>query len=241
MQSPFLQASGLLQYIGLFLSGVCHQFPDHSFFLAGVHTPLCARCTGTYLGASFGLCYAWLRGRSRASQLPPARVLAMLGAFIAFWAIDGLNSYVHFLTGNALLYTPNNLLRLTAGMLNGLSLSALIFPLFNSALWQAPAKARAVNGLGELGGMLLPIIALEVLLQANVGVLLYPLLLADVLSVLLMLTIVNSMIVMILLRWENRAEHWRQVFLPLSLGLVLSVVEVGGIALLRYMLWSKLL
>jgi len=235
MESPFLQAHGLLRYIGLFLSGVCHQFPGHSIFVMGIQMPLCARCTGTYLGALLGLCNLWLRGRSRANRLPPTRVLIALGLFFAFWAIDGLNSYLHFFI-NLGLYTPSNFLRLLAGMVNGLSLSLLVFPMFNSILWREPDEQRVVNNLGELGGILLQVIALEILLQANIRALCYPLFLIDLLSVLSMLTIVNSMIVIFLLRLENQADCWRRTFLPLGLGLLLSVAEVSSLALLRSVL-----
>lgn len=236
MQSPFLQAHGLLKYIGLLLSGVCHQFPQHSFFVAGKQLPLCARCSGTYLGALLGFVTLWRKGRMRAGRLPPAKVLAVLAAFIAFWAIDGLNSYFNFLTGRAILYPPSNLLRLTTGLGNGLALSFVVFPVFNLFLWRELDKQRALNGLGELAVPMLQALGLLLLLQSQVKVLFYPLLLAELLSVLLMLTTVNSIIVVITMHRENYAGGRRQALLPLALGLVLTFVELGGIAALRYCL-----
>jgi uncharacterized membrane protein len=38
-------------------SRVCHQRPERSFHLAGVAWPVCARCSGLYLGAAAG---GWL-------------------------------------------------------------------------------------------------------------------------------------------------------------------------------------
>jgi len=236
MESPFLEAHSLLKYIGLFLGGVCHQFPEHSISIAGVQLPLCARCTGTYLGALTGLANCWWRGRSRASWLPPIRVLAVLVLFFSFWAIDGVNSYFNYLSGHVILYVPSNLLRLTAGMVNGLSLSILIFPMFNFILWRKPERQRVVHGFRELTAILLQVVALVLVLRADIGILLYPFALLNLVGGLLMLTIVNSMIVMILLRRENCAERWRQALLPLSLGLLLSIAEVGSIATLRYVL-----
>lgn len=241
MESPFLQAHGLLRYIGLFLSGVCHQLPEHSILLAGTQIPLCARCSGTYLGMLLGVCNFWLKGRGRASRLPPTRVLAVLGAFVILWAMDGLNSYFQFLTGSVGFYPPSNLLRLAAGMGIGLSLSLVLFPMFNFTLWHEPDRQRVVNDLGELGALLLQAIGLVLLLQARVDALFYPFLLANILSVLLMLIIVNSMIVVIVLHRENCAERHGQILQPLVLGLLLSVAEVGSLALLRYALAPILL
>lgn len=119
-------------------------------------------------------------------------------------------------------------------------MSFLVFPMFNFTLWREPSKQRVVDSFGELGRILVQVIGLEILLQARIGALLYPLFLVDIMSVLLVLTIVNSMIVVILLRWENRTEGWTQALLPLSLGFLLSVAEVGGIALLRAVLGGAL-
>lgn len=42
---------------------VCHQRPDRSFHLRGVQMPVCARCTGIYLGAAVAALWA-CRARS---------------------------------------------------------------------------------------------------------------------------------------------------------------------------------
>lgn len=38
---------------------ICHQLPERSFFLGGRQLPVCARCSGLYLGVAAGL-LAWL-------------------------------------------------------------------------------------------------------------------------------------------------------------------------------------
>jgi len=191
---------------------------------------------GTHLGAALVLGNLWLRGRTRASRLPPVRVLAILALFFVVWAIDSVNSYVYFATGRVMVYTPNNLLRLTTGMLNGLALSLIVFPMFHFTVWREPGQERPVNGVGELGIILLQVLILAIVLPADVAVLAYPTLLLSLLSVLLTLTTVNSMIVLILLRRENQAERWQQTIQPLGLGLLLAIAEVGSMAALRYVL-----
>jgi uncharacterized membrane protein len=59
---------GLTYVIG---SLVCHQRPERSFHVAGVQYPVCARCTGIYLGAAIGAGIALaLWGFSRGRRLP---------------------------------------------------------------------------------------------------------------------------------------------------------------------------
>ncbi len=239
IESPFMHVQGLLRYVGLFLSGICHQLPEHSIFLGSTQLPLCARCTGTYLGALVGLANFCWRGRCRAAWLPPLKVLATLGLLFVFWAVDGVNSYLNYVTGNVILYAPSNALRLVSGMGNGLFLSTLIYPMFNFTVWSAPRRQRVLSGWEELPAIVVQVTALAgLLLLLNGRVLLWPVALLNLLGVAILLTIVNSMIILLLLRREGAAEGWRDTLLPLGLGLLLSFVEVGGMAMLRYLLDS---
>lgn len=240
IESPFMHAQGLLRYVGLFLSGICHQFPEHSISLGSTQLPLCARCTGTYLGAVIGLANFCWRGRYRAAWLPPLKVLATLALLFVFWAVDGVNSYVHYVTEDVMLYAPSNALRLISGMGNGLFISTLIFPMFNFTLWSVPHRQRVLNGWEELVAVLVQVIALAGLLLLDRKALLWPVALLNLLGVAILLTIVNSMIILLLLRREGVAKRWRDTLLPLGLGLLLSFVEVGGMSTLRYLLGSAL-
>jgi uncharacterized membrane protein len=236
MESPFLQAHGMLKYIGLFLSGICHQLPEHSIFLGGHQIPLCARCSGTYLGTLLVLVNLWYKRRMRASRLPPVRLLGAAVLAAILWAGDGINSYYQFLTGRVGLYPPSNILRVLTGMGMGLSLSLVIFPMFNLTAWRNPDEQRVINSAGELGVLILQAVGIAAVLQIHPSILYWPLLVADTLGVLLVLTVVNSMIVTILLQQTNRAVRWRQLVLPLALGLALTLAEVVGIAWLRWWL-----
>ncbi len=75
-----------------FGSAVCHQWPAHSYFIAGVELPLCARCTGMYLGALLTILYHTWR-HPRAIGMPRPWVLVAMVLFFVMWGGDGVNSF----------------------------------------------------------------------------------------------------------------------------------------------------
>lgn len=230
----FLRKTDMVGY------AVCHQIASHSFVLAGRQLPLCARCTGTFLGALVGLFgQAVVLRRRRASQLPPAPVLAILITFTLLWAADGLNSYLA-LMGGPHVYQPANELRLVTGALNGLTMSALIYPVFNVSLWRSPADRPSIRGLRDLIPLLFLEVALIGLVLSQQGILLYPLAVLSAVAVLTLLSSVNSVIALIILRRDNTVETWRQAVLPVSIGLLLSLIQIGLIDLIRYALTGTL-
>ena len=155
---------------------ICHQIPERSFSLpSGRPLPLCARCTGTYLGAILGLTAMLLLGRQRASRMAPVSVLFVLILFVGFWAFDGLNSYMTFFPSGPHLYEPQNWLRLTTGMLNGLALIIFVLPVYNFTLWRDPAEERVIKNIWELIAILPVVASLDLVIQAEIGFLLYPL------------------------------------------------------------------
>jgi uncharacterized membrane protein len=213
--------------------GICHRIPERSFFLNGHQLPLCARCTGTFLGVLVGLTAMVLLRRGRASGMPPTSVLAILVVFTAVWVFDGVNSYLTFFPGAPHLYEPQNVLRLATGLLNGITLIAFAFPIFSFTLWREPTRERVFKSPWEIAA-LLPVLAfLAWIIQAEIGFLLYPLAILSSLGVLLMLTIINSMVVMVVLRREGYARNWLQALTPLAIGAALAILELTGMVLLR--------
>jgi uncharacterized membrane protein len=208
---------------------VCHRIPERSLFFGGQQLPLCARCSGTFLGVLLTLITLTLAGRTRASRLPPPRVLMLLGGFILLWAFDGLNSYLTFYPGAPHLYEPQNWLRLTTGTLNGLALGILIFSIFQFSLWHAPRLEPVVQGLGELSGLVAVAALMVGMVLSRDHRLLYPLALASTLGVVMMLTSVNTVIVLVATRRENSARRWRDAVWPLLIALALSLTIVMGI------------
>jgi uncharacterized membrane protein len=212
---------------------VCHRIPDRGFSFGGHQLPLCARCTGTFLGVLLTLVTLTVAGRSRASRLPPPRVLIVLGGFILLWAVDGFNSYLTLYPGAPHLYEPQNWLRLTTGTLNGLALGTLVFSIFNFSLWRAPRPRAVIEGLGELAGLVALAALLIGLVLTGDDRLFYPLALASTLGVVTMLTSVNTVIVLVASRRENTAHRWRDAVWPLLVALALSLTIVMGVGAAR--------
>ena len=240
MESPFLQLTGLLRAVGLFLSGVCHQLPEHTLMTAAGQMPLCARCTGTYWGAAVMFVFLSRQRLPRASRVPRPAVLLFFAGLALLWLFDGVNSYLNFLTGRVWFYQPHNALRLVTGLGFGLALGGVVWPLFNASLWKEPSADRVLDTWRELGLALAGVAGLCLALLAGGGILGWIVAPLDVAAVILVLTVVNAVLVLVAMHRENRAESWRDARVPLVLGLVMAVGEVGGIALLRHLLVQML-
>ncbi|MGQ9715152.1 MAG: DUF2085 domain-containing protein [Anaerolineae bacterium] len=212
---------------------VCHQWPAHTFFLGGRALPLCARCTGTFLGAAVSLLTAVWRGRARSGSLPPAGILGVLLLSVVAWAVDGLNSFLSLFPGVPHLYAPGNLLRLGTGLLNGVALANLALPVANLTLWRAPSPEPPLRTGGEWACLIGVLGIGGALVVWGPGALYGPVAFWSTLGVVALLTLVNAVIATVLLKREGAAQSLRDLATPLALGLLLATAEIGGIVILR--------
>jgi len=99
-------------------SAVCHGLAERSLSAGGVPLPLCARCTGLYLG--FFVTFIYLGVKKRLSGNKPPGLIFLSAAVFGICAlmIDGITSY-------AGVRDSNNLLRLITGVLCGAPLPVL--------------------------------------------------------------------------------------------------------------------
>ncbi len=228
----FLGPHSLLEMADRAAYAVCHRLPDHSFFIAGRQLPLCARCSGTYLGALAALAVLWLRGKGRAGRFPARPFLVVLGLFMLAWAVDGLNSFLALLDLPH-LYPPSNELRLITGALEGVVVAAVLLPALNMTLWRAPEDVRTIaNGrdlLWLMGGAAVVVVAVG----SEWDPLLYPIALLSGATIAALLGGLNSMFYLAARRRDGTARRWQEIASPLLVGLALALSEIALIGLVR--------
>jgi len=217
---------------------ICHRIDLRSFYLGDRQFPLCARCTGIYLGVLAGLVTLIGLGRTRAGGLPSVRILVVLLGFIAVMGVDGVNSYLTLFRGLPHLYEPNNTLRLITGTLNGITLAALVYPVYNQTLWQSWEDRPVLGRWRELALIVgMGVIVIGLILSDNPTVL-YPLALLSAVGVVILLTLLDTVIVLLVVRRANRVTHWTGALVPLLTGLTLAMLQIGLVDLARFALFG---
>lgn len=214
-------------------AGICHRLPSHSLTIYGRPLPLCARCSGIYLGIVLSFLILGLAGRWRRVGLPPKAILLALIGLVGLMGIDGVNSYAHFFPEAPHLYEPQNWLRLVTGMGAGLTMGILVFPAVAQTLWRQQDFRPVLMTGRELAGMLLVAATAVLLILSNQPVLLYVLALVSAGGVLLILAAINVVFLLILTRRDARAVQWRDTAVPLTIALFLAVTQITAVAWLR--------
>ena len=221
---------------------VCHQIPERSFQTDGFVLPLCARCSGMYLGAVSGLLFqaavGWKRGR-----LPHWSILTILGLFVAAFGIDGANSYLTLLKqvnpgllpGLDPVYAPNNTLRLLTGSGMGLGIASMLFPAFNQSVWADYDPDRPALTWKRLPVLVLIQAGLCLLVLTESPLVLYPLAVISALGVWMLLTLVYTIVWIMLMGEDNSFTRPGQLWLALLAGFTLALIQTAAIDLVR--LW----
>jgi len=214
---------------------VCHRIGTRSFHLGERILPMCARCTGQYLGAMLGIVYQLALGRRRTGR-PPWGVIGVLGLFVLAYAVDGLNSYIHLLPflSHYYLYEPSNTLRIMTGTGLGLAISVGLLPAFHQTVWTRWDRRPALWDFKSLAGLVALAILVDVAVLTENPLILYPMALISAAGVLVLLTMVYTMVWLMVLKAENRYERLGQMWIPLAAGFVLALLQIGTLDLVRY-------
>ncbi len=160
-----------------------------------------------------------------------------------WFGVDGANSFLHFFPGFNLGYQPSNLFRLITGTGVGLVIGAILLPLFNQTAWADWVnrsffeKWYSFPVLLLLGGLLV------VGVYSQQALVLLPAMFLSGLSVVVLLGSLHTVIALMLTRRTNRQLTWKQLRLPILIGLNLCFFQILLTSLLRYLLtgtWAPL-
>lgn len=221
---------------------VCHRITERSFVVNQIQLPMCARDTGMF-GVSLLTIVSYIFiSPKRYTKLPTLffAMLLCLGALT--WVIDGFNSYFLLATGRINWYMPQNWLRLLTGALMGSAIGAFVVPVFNTTVWRPEltiyeSSLSHASQLARVWGIALFWVML-VIWQPSQLYGLYAL--VSGFGAVTLLTIVNGLIVLLIMRREATITLIKQLLVPMGIGFVMTCLEVAAIVSLRLWLTAKL-
>jgi uncharacterized membrane protein len=213
---------------------VCHRIDLRSLHLGDRQLPLCARCTGTFLGTIVGALLLIAFGRGRSAVWPRRGILIVLALTVVPWGLDGVNSYASLFPGLPHVYEPQNWLRLTTGTLLGMAMAAVFLPAVNQSLWKSPSSEPVIRSVRELVLYFLPAPLLIVLALTENPIILYPLAILSTVGILFLLTGVYTALLLMVLRREGLAETWSDAWPALAAGLALGLLQIYAIDIVRF-------
>ncbi len=234
-----LTPPGLLGKADAIGYAICHRIDLRSFNIGDRQMPLCARCTGIYLGALGAIAVLAALGHSRSGALPTTPMLLILIAFVGLMGVDGVNSYAGLFPGLPQLYAPSNELRLITGTLCGVAVGALLYPVFNQTLWRGWTLRPVVSRPVELASLVVVGALIIVLVLSRDPLVLYALALLSAAGVVLLLTMLYTAGLLMLSRRDARAESWRAAALPLLLGFTLAIAHIAAMDAARYAIFGS--
>jgi len=205
-------------------ASVCHQLPTHSFIREGIQFPICARCSGLYLGCFISLLYYFIQGRR--SGLPKRGFLILLLVFASAWAGDGVNSLLSDILSRPFLYTTSNYTRLVSGFGMGLVLFTVLMTLFNLTIWKNTEKTALLRNFWQIGAYTVLTICTGYLLINGSLETFQALAYISVLTVVVIITCLYTIFWVIILRKENTFERISTLFIYLAAGFASAMLQI---------------
>lgn len=215
---------GLLGKMDAIGYAVCHRIPERSFHLAERPLPLCARCSGMYMGVWLGMMV--LLGQGRKSGFPSKSKSIFFLVVVILFMIDGLNSYLNFFIPTPILYEPQNWLRLFSGSVFGIAIAAYLAPMVNQTVWLNVTLERSLESWKQIIGLTLGVVLLNLAMLSENPLLVYPLSLIASLTVMLMLSIAYTLAWVLITHRENAFISFNQVKWHVLAGITTALLQI---------------
>ena len=225
---------GIMGKVWAIASSVCEQNPLHTLSFNGNLLPLCARCTGTFLGAFVSLVYLIPRGR--ATRAPDLWICIFLGVLAVAFAVDGINSFLATIVPRFSLYVPNNLLRFLTGLGMGMAIGVFLWPVWNETIWNENNEKRVLQGWKPLAELLLCETAAAGLVLSKVEWFYFPVALFSVMMVPVLIAMIYTLLWVVGLKTENQVNCKRDLIRFVELGAICALVQISMFDLLRFLL-----
>jgi uncharacterized membrane protein len=212
---------------------VCHRIDLRSFHLGYRQIPLCARCSGMYLGAMLGLIFQAVIGRRR-TGIPSWKIIVPISLFAVAFIIDGLNSFLSLFPGTPGIYEPSNTYRLLTGTGMGLAIAIVLYPAFNATVWRMIDPRPALLNFKSFALLVAIAFGLNALILLENPLILYPLSIISAAGVVVLLTLVYSMVLMMVFKVENRYNQLSHFLYPMLGGMTIALVQIGLLDFVRF-------
>jgi uncharacterized membrane protein len=222
---------------------VCHRITVRSFAYTdeGRQLPMCARCTGTFIGVLIGLLGPGLLFRRRhAGMWPSMPIMVVMIALSAFWAFDGANSFTFLIPSDKIphLYQPGNFLRLLTGTAHGITMGSMILPIANASLWADVTTKRTLNSFWEYLALLGIGAVMMAMILSEQPIFMYPLGLISAVGAMSILSVVNTVLMATILRQENQARSLREALPLIMFGFAMTTSLIGMIDAMRFAMFG---
>jgi uncharacterized membrane protein len=213
---------------------VCHQLESHTIDFQGRLLPLCARCTGMYLGTLVSL--VMLQKRRHAAGTPFKSLQVVLVLFLVAFIVDGVTSALGFFSSIPQLYPPNNWLRLITGLMMGMVIANLLIVLWHQTWWKQSSALPALTSWVHFGIIFAANSLVGALVWLPVSFLYYPVAILSTLTIIILLSMIYCLIWIIIFKKENTFDSYGEGLRFLLAGLTTAVIQIGLLDLLRYSL-----
>jgi len=226
--------AGLLGKADAIAYAICHRIAARSFYLGDRQLPLCARCTGMYLGAMLGLLYQIRLGRR--GGMPPMKIAVVLGVFFVAFGVDGVNSYLHFFPNAPSLYEPQNWLRLVTGTGLGIGMASMLLPVFNQTVWKDWSGERLLSSWRHFAAILALAALVDLAVLSENPLLEYPLALLGPVTVVVLLAMIYTIVWLMLAKRENSFLGLKELSWAFLGGFTTAMLQIAIMDYGRFLL-----